>query len=50
LSQGHGGTLLPRHASLLKRFSCHCLLCYPCPRTPVTHVSGLYRERAGVRA
>src|SRR5207247_3813841 len=50
LSQRHGRTLLPRHASLLKRFSCHCLMCYPCLWTPVTHVSGLYRERAGVRA
>jgi hypothetical protein len=42
LSQAQGRTLLPRHVALLKRFSCHCLLCYPCLWTPVTHVSGLY--------
>src|SRR5882762_3804509 len=47
LSQAHGRTLLPRHVSLLKRFSCHCLLCYPCLRTPVTHVSGLYTMGEG---
>ena len=48
LSQTHGRTLLPRHVALLKRSSCHCLLCYPCLRTPVTYVSGLYthEERA----
>src|SRR5205807_7788719 len=45
LSQRHGRTLLPRHASLLKRFSCHCLMCYPCLWTPVTHVSGLYTPK-----
>src|SRR5229473_2690017 len=44
LSQAHGRTLLPRHVALLKRFSCHCLLCYPCLWTPVTHVSGLNTE------
>src|SRR4029077_8383965 len=45
-SRTHGRTLLPRHGLLLKRSSCHCLKCYPCLRTPVTHVSGTYR---GVR-
>ena len=45
VSQTHGRTLLPRHAPLLKRSSCHCLLCYPCLRTPVTHVSGMYIGR-----
>src|SRR3989442_2292178 len=47
LSQAHGRTLLPRHVSLLKRFSCHCRLCYPCPRTSVTYVSGPYTQREG---
>src|SRR6266704_734119 len=45
LSQSHGRTLLPRHVSLLERSSCHCPMCYPCLWTPVTYVSGTYRER-----
>src|SRR5205823_12856864 len=45
LSQNHGRTLLPRHAVLLKRSSCHCHLCYPCLWTPVTYVSGLYTPK-----
>src|SRR5712691_883768 len=45
LSQSHGQTLLPRHVVLLTRSSCHCLLCYPCLRTPVTYVPGLYTQR-----
>src|SRR6185295_18325395 len=44
LSQSHGRTLLPRHVSLLKRFSCHYRMCYPCVWTPVTYVSGTYTQ------
>src|SRR5262249_27395334 len=36
-------------AALLKRSSCHCLLCYPCLRTPVTYLSGLYRTKPRAR-
>src|SRR5215475_5424122 len=51
LSRTHGRTLLPRHGLLLRRSSCHCLQCYPCPRTPVTYVSGTYMgEGLGMRA
>ena len=47
LSTRHGGTLLPRHADPPSKKSAARLKCYPCLRTPVTHVPGLYSHRAG---
>src|SRR5215207_8309464 len=46
LPQTHTRTLPPRHNTLpQKRSSCHCAMCYLCPRTCVTYVSGIYRPK-----
>src|SRR5262245_38628685 len=42
-ASGHGTHILPRHRLIpLSRSTYPWIKCYPCPRTPVTHLSGLH--------